>query len=126
MSLRILDVADCLEEAVFLVFWLSPFLCQHLRSKKLGGALPDDIVMVSCEHVICSPTVVTGRMRCGVRQRCVVEGAFSSRCKKRRECFAQPQSSENVHGGIRARGVRFGINHWNIGRQTIVTPNLHD
>src|SRR6266478_5961867 len=90
MPLRVLNIARGMEKAMLSILRLRPLLRQHLRRKKLRGALLDEVVMVGCEHMICSPTIPTRGMRRGVRQCMMVVGGFPPSRKKCGKGFSQP------------------------------------
>ena len=122
MSLGVSDIARGSVEPLLSVFRLSPLLRHQLRSKKLGRGLLDPVTVVYHEHVVGPPTVGAGGMWWGVGEVVVVVRGFAACAEKSAERISQPQSAEDVDGGLATMIVGFRIQERDSSGQAIVAP----
>src|SRR5215469_10202127 len=125
LSFGVFDIACSPKEAMLAIPGFCPLLRQHLCREELRGALLDQVIMVSGKHVVRTPAIPTGRMRCGIRQRMMVVRSFSACSKKGGKSFAQPQCPKYIDRGITAWSICLCIKHGNVRGQSIITPNLN-
>src|SRR5215831_2511665 len=83
-------------------------------------------MIVHHEHVISSPTILTGRVRWRVGQIMIVVCGLPCGSQEPSKRISQPKSTKDVDSRFATMIVRFGVEEGNLGRQTIVSPNLHD
>src|SRR5215472_6907747 len=111
LSFGVFDIARGPKEAMLAIPGFCPLLSQHLCRKELGGALLDEVIMVSGKHVVGAPAIPTGRMRGGIRQRVMVVRSFSTCGKKGGKGLAQPQCPKYIDCGITAWSICLCIKH---------------